>query len=653
MLLKNCDLGGFSGFHLTFLNSRGRLYGTFAAPKKILMINCIFSKGLFPALLFALFSNSLSAQVTSDSCWAFSIDAIDVYSQGPNIAKAATLSDGFVICGNSYRQIFPNLHGAPVGRGGWGGIYLAKYDFTGKLIWLDEGVDPGFASLPWDRITLTADAYDNIYICGQFPSSALFYYNGGASSVHIAATDSAASAGTSFIAKLNPSGNVIWHTSVALDEPTNITWSPNNQLAVIGNSETDDAVYIKGNVVDTISRHQVSIMSTLYNHIQFFYWLDTAGNLVKHTKINEKAVNYTGVANMAADSHSNVFVCGQYERTLSLPAAGVPDSLYLSPDTLGPRFYMAKYDSAGTPLWIVRDRQQFISMSMAAGTYPLGLAIGGDGTAYVATQAPSWYHNDSVVFYNSDNSATKVRKGPWIIYSIDGNGLLKWAGGGNYHPGGLCVKDSIVTGVAYLDASSPAWYNDTIYSANGHNLYYPVTQANVFIAKFDTAGNIFSAAKAGYSNGPMAYPSLNVIPGNNGSSIVYGEGQRYSGTDSIVVFNNTLNFNGTDGFVATFGSGECDMPILAVNSTVNKNVSLACYPNPIFIGETETAMVESDEVIGSMALYNLLGVKCGEWNNLNKPVVPIKMGNMPAGFYLLKCRRPDGTEAGTIKVILQ
>ncbi len=592
-------------------------------------------------------------QTGPDTCWAFYIDGTDPspYTQGKNISKAATLSDGFVICGTEYEDIFPSRHGSSIGRTTYGGIYIAKYNFEGKLVWLDYGIDPMYVMRQQDNLTVTTDPFDNIYICGIFPFDAFFYYNGGMSSSHIAATDTTSDPGYSFIAKLDKNGSLIWHTSVAGDQPTNIAYAPDNQLIVAGKSEEDNAIYIKGTIADTISRHQISIFSSTYNNIQFLYWLDTAGNLLKHTKINEQATNYRGVTGMTADAASNLFILGQYEDVISFPSVGMTDSIYLAPDTLGPRLYVAKYDSAGHPLWTVHDKKR---PDLGDGSTPSSICAGPDGTIYVSTEADYWNSSDSLYFFNKDHSVEKVQHGPWMVYSISNSGFLKWAAGGNFLGyGGVITHDSIVTSIAYKSQASPVWFNDTIYAANNNNLYFPTSNANFFIANFDTAGNVLGATKAGYSNGPMNYLDLNLIPGNNGSVIVYGDAEKYNGTDSMVVFYDTLNFDGIDGFVAKFNVGGCDLPsATAIANYGSSGAVLKLYPNPYNECDNDPLTVESNEIIESATLYNIVGMKCGEWIELNSRNFVLNLPGVTSGMYFLNCKRPDGTYLATLKLVI-
>jgi hypothetical protein len=615
------------------------------------MLRKSFDLQFFLVAIFCFFASPAIA--ISDTCWALQLNGIDPepYTQGKHISKSATLSDGFVICGTTYRDIFPSKDGNTIGRTTYGGIYLAKYDFDGNLKWLDYGIDPSYMLRQYDNLTVTTDPYDNIYICGIFPYDQRFYFNGGSSYVNIAATTDPGTSGFSFIAKLNSAGQVIWHTSVAHDQPTNITWSPNNRLIVSGNSETDDAVYIKGTVSDTISRHQVSIFSSLYNHVQFLYWLDTAGNLIKHSKINEQAVNYRGVTSMGTDANSNLYVCGMYEEVLCLPDVGMTDSIYLAPDTSGPRFYVAKYDSAGQTQWIVRDQKR---LTLGSGSTPNSMSVATNGTVYVSADAGYWGATDSVYFYNSDRSVSMVHNGPWMVYSINTNGFLKWEQGGNFQGfgSGVCIKDGIVTSSAFKSEAAPAWFKDTIYSANNANLYFPFTYDGMIIARFDTVGNVLSAVRGGYSNGPLRYGDGGITPGNGGSVIVYGDASKYSITDSVVFFLDTLDFNGVDGWIVKFNEGDCSLPTVDVGQ-ITPHADLLIYPNPIFNSDNTPLCIRSSTPLSSVVLYNTIGAKCVAWNNLELKQNTLQLPQLPAGMYFVQCTAADGATIQTRKLIVK
>jgi len=546
---------------------------------------------LFRFLLIAIlifnprFSN---AQSGSDPCWAFSIDGNDPPwpgTENPNISDAGKMSDGFVIAGTAYQDVFPSRNGHRVGRTNYGGLYIAKYDFNGDLEWLDYGIDSNYLGIS-QKVNINSvavDGNDNIYICGLFRTGGRFWYNGGASQVKIATSDTSVNTNytTYFIAKLDKHGNVLWHSETD-GQPWDIAYAPNGTVVVAG----EWGSYYE-QAKDTT--HLTTAPPFSYINEQYLLWIDTlSGKLKKYSRINENGPNYEGIVDIVTDKLSNVFAVGGFDRDIRFYAPGKTDSLSIGPTNpggFGDLFYGVKYDSTGKPQWVVSDFHGFHQ-----GMRPADVQSDADGNYYVVGNDGFWYGNDTSRFYNADSSSVVLTKGAARLYKIDKNGFLTWYTGGGITTGtGICVTDTGISmiGFSYFgNRTTPL--NDTFYSANGNGFFkLPNENPSIAIANYDTDGNIINASCTGISNGPIMYGYIHAILGDNRSKILFGDGSRYNGTDSTVYYRDTVLFNGIDGLVIKSTPGICD------------TVNMPPIPPHIFFKEPyiDTVLCGGDKIV--------------------------------------------------------
>lgn len=512
------------------------------------------------AIICLILSVKTNAQNTS--CWALSINGNDPQWPGymnHNITSSAQLSDGFVICGTSNQAIFPSKDNNTIGRTNFGGPYVAKYDFSGNLKWLDYGIDSAYAAFQqWSTISsVTTDKNNNIYICGSnFPSKYRFYYNNGTQSVKICATDTTKEYlyyNNNFIAKLSPNGTVLWHTNLT-DMPSKIAYDNNGRIVITGQLASYNCYYYKQ--TDTIFTFapQYSIWSNPY----YFYWVDTAdGKLKKQMFIGHNGSG--SVATINADSAGTLYIAGQYARKLGLFSANTTDSLIRTniQTQNASRFYLAKIDSSGQPLWVVFDKTR----NSATGSSIITVNLTRDNKIYVATDYHNTTQTDTLEFFNKDSTTIRLNKSNSYIYSISKEGFLNWhVPVGFKSMAGLAVLDTtiIIDGGNYAPVISN-YDADTLYSAN-HIQYLTCRHLspNIALAHYDTAGNIKKIVRIGKSNGQISYQGAWLQKLTSNSMLLYGDMKRFIGIDSVLFYNDTIKTNGYDGYFIKYTLNTCD-----------------------------------------------------------------------------------------------
>lgn len=606
--------------------------------------------------LLALFFQCLSGNAQT-SCWAQTIDANDPSWPGTEnltINKAVRLSDGFVVCGTAYQAIFPSRDGNTIGRTNFGGPFVAKYDFAGNLVWLDYGVDSNYGSMSvWSTITsITADANDNIYICGKFPPGSRFYYNNGMSSLKISAIDTTSSAYVSgeFIARLNQQGHPVWHAALYGTRASFLANVANKGVVVAGEIEYYNSGYVKdGDTTTTF------VFNSWPDRPQYLYWIDSAGVLLHHAMTSEEANNYRGFSDLETDAAGNVIVTGVYEKSIKFYNQNRTDSMTIaSPPGVfyGFKFYAVKYDTTGTVQWKVHDRNDLIATSQTLnGSEPIDVSVAPNGTVYIATQGYLYNYNDTVNFFNADGSIDQIQGGEKMIYSINSNGMLNWnARFYSSYYNGICASDSdvVFAGTRWYYLNYPGGYTDTIYSVNAPD--YKVLHShtpNFHFIRYNAAGTILDAGVIGRAQGRVNYSSVGLLPGISGSYITYGNFSGQSGAEYQQFFNDTLTFNGDSPFMLSYSFNSCDSvgapyydPILVIDH-LSSDTLCAGQSFVLYNGST-------GDFFANAVFKVFLSDASGSFNNA------VQIATTPAPKDTLVCIVPAGTSPGNgYRLLLQ
>jgi hypothetical protein len=200
----------------------------------------------------------------------------------------------------------------------------------------------------------------------------------------------------------------------------------------------------------------------------------------------------------AVDANGNCFVSGYFEG----------DTLFLGPYTIiyPNTIFLAKYDTNGNILWA--------KSAGKSGTTELNsVAVDVSGNAYVT----GWFNTDTIKF-GSINLINKSLGSPMQInifvvkYDTDGNILWAKSGGGT----GWGFANSIAldaSGNAYVTGyfTSPTFTCGSVTLANTYDSTY-----NIFLAKYDTYGNVLWAKNAGEQvilARRYRIPLLSMLPG--------------------------------------------------------------------------------------------------------------------------------------------
>lgn len=234
----------------------------------------------------------------------------------------------------------------PVGFSG--DIFLSKLNPDGSYAWTIQAAsfDPTYTDEP---LALHIDQDGNILLGGVFSGGIAFAGD-------VLNTQS----GRGFLAKITPSGSVLWLKRINVDVVTALATDANNDIYLCGN------FYTAGQI-DTFS--YTSQNNAFYTYLAkldengVLKWVRTIGNDVYNTSCftNDLAVRPDGTCILAARFNNLIFF---------------PDGQFLTPGGPADNYFLAAFDGDGDMLW--KNKIQ------GAVYFPARLATDNAGNLYVS-----------------------------------------------------------------------------------------------------------------------------------------------------------------------------------------------------------------------------------------------------------------------------
>ncbi|UCE58519.1 MAG: hypothetical protein JSU63_13875 [Phycisphaerales bacterium] len=291
----------------------------------------------------------------------------------------------------------------------------------------------------------------------------------------------------------------------------------------VGDIDVDVAgnTYITGMFEGTATFGSITLTAAGERDV-FVAKYDAAGNVVWASSAGGALSTGSGRA-IAADASGNSYVTGNYEGTVTFGSFTLPDS--------GDRsdIFVAKYDSSGSVAWVhsfgapYHDEGTGIDVDAAGNVYMMGNYCCGD-LDFGSFTLSAGHHRVFLVKYDADGNALWGQQSEATF--------LDWGEGVAVDPAG----NSYLTGNFEQSTSFGAF---TLNS---------VGDWDVFVAKYDSSGNVLWAISAG---GIEADRGRAIGIDAAGNSYITGT---FEGTATFGPF--TLTADGLDPYVAKFdGSG--------------------------------------------------------------------------------------------------
>ena len=434
--------------------------------------------------------------------------------------------------------------------------------------------------------SVATDAQGNIYETGYFYDTKTFG-NGAVSITSAAAQDI-------YIVKYNSAGVVQWAKRAGGAAGNDIAYG----IAISGTS-----VYITGIFGGTINFNNPSASGS--NEITslngsgdiFVAKYDDAGNFIWAKRAGGTSTDYGyGIAANA----TGVYITGQIVNTADFNTPSASGSNEISSAALDA--FVAKYDADGNFIWAKRA-------GGTSGDLARGIAV--NGTSVYITGSFSTTANFNNPSNSSSNTISVNNGTDMFVAQYDTAGNFNWAkrGGGPATDIGYAVAAN-ATGV-YVTGYFTGTANFNTPSATGSNTITSAGNIDIFIAKYDNAGNIKWAKRAGgpandvgyaiavtttgvYVTGSFIFRANFNTPSNYSTNSLYeGDTTSQASADVFVAKLDTtgntqwVNRGGTGGGVNDLGYGITSNGIstytvgnIGIGSTANFN-------NPYATGSNE------------------------------------------------------------------
>lgn len=365
--------------------------------------------------------------------------------------------------------------------GNFGDIFVAKYDAAGGLVWAHRtggGLTDGGAAV-------AVDALGNVYVTGFFEGASVDFDPG-------PDTHPLTSIGSRdiFVAKYDTAGNLAWAHRAG---GSTGTFEQGSGIGV----DTAGNVYVTGSFagpdVDFDPGPDSRLLTSNGSSDVFVAKYDTIGSLVwAH---NTGGITGDTGEGLAVDAAGNVYVTGSFqgEDTDFDPGAGLHP---LSSEGFADIF-VAKYDTAGNLIW---------AHSTGGGTgNDVGYGIGVDsgGGVYV-TGAFVGLNVDFDPGFGS-HLLSSIGSFDIFVAKYDSSGDLAWAhsvGESGFDSGRELVVDA--AGSVYLTGPFSGIDVDFDPGPGSHHLTSG-GGTDIFVAKYDTGGNLAWAHSTGSGNGDEGF----------------------------------------------------------------------------------------------------------------------------------------------------
>ena len=400
-------------------------------------------------------------------------------------------------------------------------IFVAQYDTDGLLVWAKRAGGSTHAR----GLGIAVDVAGNSYVTGFFEGSATF----GPGEPNETMLTSFGNSDV-FVARYDNTGLLVWAkragglrlvqgVGIAVDEVGNSYVTGLFQgLATFGLGEANETTL-------TADSGGANTFLAKYDTAGLLVWARRAGGF-------GLGPNDDGGVGIAVDAAGNSYVTGSVQEGAT---------------TLN--IFVAEYDTAGLLVWSKRA-----SGSLFVQGY--GIAVDGAGNSHV-----TGLFKGSATFGSGEANETKLTSASGLsdifVAEYDASGLLVWAkragGPGSGSEGDSIAVDgagnSYVTGLFYSSATfGPGEANETTLTSAGGD-----TNPNIFVAKYDTAGLLAWARRAGGSGldegRGIAVDAVGIsyVAGFFQGSATFGPGEASETT--------LTSFGNGDVFVAKYGGG--------------------------------------------------------------------------------------------------
>jgi hypothetical protein len=483
-------------------------------------------------------------------------------------------------------------------------LFIAKYDANGNVLWAEStgGLSSDGAS------SIAVDKLGSIYVAGWFYSPTI-----NLGSFNLTNVDNTGNTSDLFLAKYDTNGNVIWAESIGGtddDAANSIALDNTGNIFLAGNFYCDTLI-LGANTLVTAGNDDIFITK-----------LDTNGNVIwaKSAGGTDNDLAYS----VATDASWNTYVAGGfYSDTL------VFGSYTLTNDNAGYEdIFLAKYDNSGNVLWAksIGGANDDVAYSVVADESGNEYLTGCFRSPSLAFDANILTNNDSI---NGTEDIFLAK------YTTTGNVLWAKSAGGTSDDDAFAVAVDTF-GNTYLTGrfNSPVikFGTDTL-----TNFIPTGISSDIFLAKYNTNGNVLWAKSAGGTDDDIANSVTVDAPGD-----IYLTGDFLSTSCTFGMDNMINDSNKYEIFISKLNMST------GINELINLS-TISVYPNPatdyIQVSSRPNGQFGKQNAVSSIEIYNFLGEKIyGSQINGNSSPITINISSFPSGSYVLKMMNNRGAE---------
>jgi len=386
-------------------------------------------------------------------------------------------------------------------------IFIVKYASNGTVLWAKRA--GGTESDEGNSVT--TDASGNVYVTGYFSSPTITF---GSTTL----TNVGAGFNDFFIAKYDAAGTVLWAKSAGGD------------VYDYGQSVTTDAsgnVYVTGTFTSpTIIFGTTTLSPTPSSGGIFIAKYDAAGTVLWAKSASGYGEEYG--QSVATDASGNVYVTGAFQGSITFGTTILTNAGDID-------IFIVKYDAAGTVLWAKRAGGTFNDSGNS-------VATDASGSLYVT----GYYFGNTITFGTTTLTQTgnSMYGEDIFIVKYDAAGTVLWAksadGGGNENGNSVSTDASGNVYITGYFESDTITFGTTALTNAGYG--------DIFIAKYDAAGDVLWAKSAGGTN----YDSGNSVTTDvSGNVFVTG----YFSSPTIALGTTIItNAGSSDIFIAKYSN---------------------------------------------------------------------------------------------------
>jgi gliding motility-associated-like protein len=338
-------------------------------------------------------------------------------------------------------------------------IFLAKYDASGNILWAKSagGTDDD------EAYGVATDLAGNSYITGYFKSPSITF---GTTTL---VNSGGSIPGDVFLAKYDPSGNVVWAkkaAGVGDDTGYGVATDVLGNVFVTG-FFASPSITFGTTTLSNVSPGDADVFLAKYDNNGNVLWAKSAGG-----------TNGDIAESVATDASGNVFITGYFEvPSITFGTTTLTNSGLLNAGDV----FIVKYDASGNVLWAK-------SAGGPQGDEGAGVATDVSGNVFVT----GWFESQNITFGTTTLPNAAAWDVSYFLAKYDASGNSLWArgvtGATNDDGWGVATDGSGNAFVAGgFNCPSITFGTTTLTMPPGGN-------TPLFIAKYDPSGNVLCAS---------------------------------------------------------------------------------------------------------------------------------------------------------------